>query len=222
MNSELHQNRTDFYTHGLLAVALLLGALILLRVAGFVTASSQARAMAARVDPNGPGVGDVDELLAPARTCAEELKRKNLFVVTPPRQNPVREVLGILGDEVLINDRWYKVGDSVEDAKIVAIDPTKVRIVWEGQEQEFSPIASSGGGGQSERSGPSRPGARPRPAGGPQMVVTGSRGGSPGQAGGGLSREEREKMREQFRNMSPEERQRAREQMRQRIEAGRR
>ncbi|MEN6577389.1 MAG: hypothetical protein ABFD90_13685 [Phycisphaerales bacterium] len=216
MNSEFHQNRTELYVHGLLAVAALLGALILLQVAGFVTASTEARVLAARVDPNGQCVEDVSELLAPARTCAEELKKKNLFIMIPPKQHPVGEVLGILGDEALINGRWYKVGDSVEDAKILAIDPTKVRIAWDGQEKEFSPVESSGGGqGQPERSGPARSGRRPGSADRPQMVVTGSRGGPAGPVGVGRSPEEREKMRQQLRNMSPEERQRAREEMRQ-------
>jgi len=215
MNGEFHQNRTESVSRGLLAVAALLAALTLLRVAGFVTASSQARAIAASVDSNARPLHDVGKLLAPARTCADELKKRNLFVVIPPKENPVGEVLGILGDEALINGQWYGVGDSVGDAKILAIDSTKVRIVWEGQEKEFSPIASSGGPEPSEPSARARSAAKPASARQPQIVVTGSRGGPAGRAQGGLTPEEREKMRQQFRNMSPEERQRAREQMRQ-------
>ncbi len=219
MKSEFHQDKTEFYARGLLAVAILLGALILLRIAGFMASSSEARVMAAKVDPNGQDVDDVSKLLASARTCAEELKKKNLFVVTPPKQHPVSEVLGILGDEALINGQWYKVGDSVGDAKILDIDPTKVRIAWDGQEKEFSPIGSGGSGGRPERSGPARPGERLETGGKAQMVVAGSSGGPPGRVGGQLSPEEREKMRERWQNMSPEERQRAREEMRQRLGA---
>ena len=217
MNSEFHQSRTEFFSRGLLAVAALLAALILLRIAGFVTASSQAQAIAASVDPNAQRADDIGVLLAPARACADELKKKNLFIVIPPKENPVGEVLGILGDEALINGQWYKVGDSVGDAKILAIDPTKVRIIWEGQEKELSPIASSGGPEPSEPSGRVRSAAKPASAGEPQIVVTGSRGGPGGRAGVGLTPEEREKMRQQFRNMSPEERQQARQQMRERL-----
>jgi hypothetical protein len=202
-----------------MAVAVLLGALTFLRVAGFLTAASEARVMAAKVDPNGHNAGtasDMTRLLASARASAQELKKKNLFVVTPPRQHPVREVLGILGDEVLINGKWCKVGDSVGDAKIVAIGPTKVRIAWDGKEKEFSPIGSGGGDGQPERPGPSRPGGRPAPAGKAQTVVTGARGGV-APAGRGLSAGEQDRMRAQWQNMSPEERQRAREETRQRL-----
>ena len=71
-------------------------------------------------------------------------------------------MIGILGREALIGDKWYKVGDSVGDAKIVAIEPTKVKVVWDGQEKEFSPIGSSGGGDR--RGGPGGPsGALPGP-----------------------------------------------------------
>jgi hypothetical protein len=171
------------------------------------------------VDPNAQNVEDVGKLLVGAQTYADELKKKNLFIVIPPKQHPVGEVLGILGEEALINGQWYKVGDSVEDAKIVAIDPTKVRIAWNGQEKEFSPIASTGGEGQPEQSRPARRAERPGSGDGPPVVVTGSRGGSPGQMRAGPSAEEISKMRERMQNMSPEERKRARQEMRQRFEA---
>jgi len=103
----------------------------------------------------------------------------------------------------------------VAEAKIVAIEPTKVKIVWNGQEKEFSPIGSSGGGGRPDQRGPM--GGKPGPGGPPRMVVTGGRGGSGEMPGPGLSREEMEKMREQFKNAAtPEERQRLREAARQR------
>jgi len=222
MKSEFHKDKADFYAKGLVGVAVLLGALTFLRVAGFLATSSEARVMAAKVDPNGSNArapDDVSKLLVSAKASAEELKKKNLFVVTPPRQHPVSEVLGILGDEALINGNWCKVGDSVGDAKIVAIDPTKVRIAWDGQEKEFSPISAAGGGGQAERSGPSRPTGRPAPAGKAPVVAGGARRGAAAQAGPRLSAGERDRTREQWQSMSPEERQRAREEMRQRLGA---
>jgi len=214
-----HYDRTESYTRGLLAVAAMLGALLLLRVAGFVTASAQALAMAVRADPNGRDVTDVGKLLAGAQAYAEELKKKNLFIVVPPKQHPVGEVRGILGEEALINGQWYKAGDSVEDAKIVAIEPTRVRIAWKGQETEFLPIASASVEGGPERSGPPSRGERPGPRRGPTSVTTGSRGGAPGQMQGRPSPEEISKMRERMKNMSEEERRRVRQEMRQRFEA---
>ncbi len=218
MKIESYKDRTEFYTRGLLAVIVLLGALIFLRIAGFLAASSEAQVVAARVDPNGQNSNDVSKLLASAQASAEELKKKNLFVLPTPRQHPVSEVFGILGDEALINGEWHKVGDRVGEAKIVAIEPTKVRIAWDGQEKDFSPIGAGGsGGGPAGRPGPSRPGARPGPPGKAQMVVTGARPGQPGSGPSRLTDEERQRLRERWQNMSPEERQQAREEMRQRL-----
>jgi hypothetical protein len=202
----------------LLAVAALLGALMVLKAAGFVVTSSQVTGAAVRP---GSGTGDANDLkesLTQAKTSAEQLKKKNLFVLPASRQNPVGEVVGILGDEALINDKWYKVGDSVGDAKIVAIEPTKVKVVWDGQEKEFSPIGAGGSGGpargRSERAAPS---SRPGRTGGAPMVIAGERGGAMRGRFNSLSPEERQKMRQQWQSMSPEERQRRREEMRQRF-----
>jgi hypothetical protein len=172
----------------LLAVAALLGALMVLKAAGFVVTSSQVTGAAVRPGGGGGDANDLKESLTQAKTSAEQLKKKNLFVTPAPKQNPVGEVVGILGDEALINDKWYKVGDSVGDAKIVAIEPTKVKVVWDGQEKEFSP-----------------------------MVIAGERGGAMRGRFNSLSPEERQKMRQQWQSMSPEERQRRREEMRQRF-----
>ncbi|MEN6335285.1 MAG: hypothetical protein ABFE01_13630 [Phycisphaerales bacterium] len=223
MKSEFSKDKTDFYAKTLAAATILLGALSFLRIAGFLAASSEVRQMAAKVDPNAQKAGtpaDMGKLLASGKASAEELKKKNLFVKIPPRQNPVSEVLGILGDEALINGKWCKVGESVGDARIVAIEPTKVKIAWDGQEKDFTPIGSGGSGDQSQdRSGPSRSGGRGG-AGNKAQVAAGNARGGPaptGQGGPQLSAEERERMRSQWQNMSPEERQQARQQMRQRL-----
>ena len=220
MKNELNKGKPASYAKALAAAAVVLGALTFLKTAGFLAASSEVRLMAARVGDSAPHTGasaDVGKLLASGRASADELKKKNLFIKTPPRQHPVREVVGILGDEALINGKWCKVGDRVGDAKIVAIEPTKVKIAWDGQEKDFSPIGSVGGGQGSEGPG------SPRPRGGSEgrgPVVTSNANNGPSPAGRGgpqLSEEEREKMRLRFQNMTPEERQQARQQMRQEL-----
>ena len=212
---KLHRDKAKPLTKILVAVAVLLGALILLKIAGFFVSTSQARVLGEQADAARAGVDDLKKLLAETKAAADELKKKNLFVLTMPKQFPVSDVLGIMGQEALINGKWYKVGESVADARITAIEPTKVKLVWNGQEKEFSPIASGGGGGRPEQ--PGAMGGRPGPGGLPRMVVTGGRGGSGEKPGPGFSREEMEKMREQFKNAAtPEEKQRLREAARQR------
>lgn len=195
----------------LLAVALLLGALVLWRVAGFLVAAREAQGMAVRVATAGQAdTGALDGPLAQAKASAEELRKRNLFVASAPRQHPVSEVIGILGNEALINGQWYKAGDSIADAKVLAVEPTKVRIAWDGQEKDFAPIAAGGAGQPPGR--PMPPGAKPGAVAGAQMVVTGGRRGPTG-----LSAEDRERLRGRWPNMSPEERQRFRDEMRERF-----
>ncbi|MCX5645554.1 MAG: hypothetical protein NTZ17_12905 [Phycisphaerae bacterium] len=202
MKIEFHRDKAKPLTKILFAVAVLLGALVFLKI-GFFVSSSNAMMMAAETDPSRAGATDLKTVLAQTKASADEIKKKNLFVPVPANQYPVNEVIGILGREALIGDKWYKVGDRVGDAKIIAIEPTKVKVVWNGQEKEFSPIGSSGSGGRGDGSGPS---GRMSGAG------AGSRRG-PGMAAG-VSSADRDKLRQQFMNASPEERQRLRELMR--------
>lgn len=125
----------------LLGVSAFLGIMILVKVRGFFVASAWAENVVKRaVAQTKPDANDMEEYLAKSKTIAEELKKKNLFVPPQQKKHPVSQVSGILGDEVLINDKWYKVGDKVGGAKIVAIEPTQVKIEWEGKEKVFDPI----------------------------------------------------------------------------------
>ena len=210
MKIEAWKNKTEFLTRTLVAVAALLVAVTFLKV-GFFVNSSNAMMMVAQADPNKAGPDDVKKLLAETKARADEIKKNNLFVPGLGKQNPVTEVIGILGREALIGDKWYKVGDRVGDARIVAIEPTKVKVAWDGKEQEFSPIGSSGAGGRGGPEGLSGRGAGPGGAG--RAGGAGGRRGS-GRGGAGNSAD-MDKLREQWVNASPEEKQRLREEMRQ-------
>lgn len=207
--------RTESLTRILLAVAILLGALTVLKLGCFVSSSNALQA--AQVEPNKAGPDEVKKVMAQSKARVEEIKKNNLFLPAAARQNPVSDVIGILGQEALIGDKWYKVGDSVGDAKIVAIEPTKVKVVWNGQQKEFAPITSTGPGGRGGSAGPS---GRPAgPEGGGRMAAGGARRGGPGPARSGMSADERAKFREQMANASPEERRRMLEEMRQKAGA---
>ena len=99
------------------------------------------------------------------------------------------------------------------DAKILAIEPTKVKVVWNGQEKEFTPISSTGGAGP-QGPGPGPKGGPPKPPGAPMVVTNAPPGSAPGGAMAGMSSEERDRLRERWKDMSPEERQRYRDEMR--------
>ena len=104
---------------------------------------------------------DLDKYLGPTKEKANSLKKNNLFAPPQERRNPITEIRCILGDEAFINNKWYKEGDMVQDAKIVTIEPMQVTIEWDEKTTIFRPldatIASAGPGGRA----PSGPGSPP-------------------------------------------------------------
>ena len=162
-----------------------------------------------------------------------------MFAPPPPKQHPVKEVWGIFGDEVLIKNKWYKVGDTVGDAKVVAIGPTSVKIEWDGKEKVFAPIDAAGPPEPRERKR-AEPPAKEAAKGGAEMVEVQpeprpmfGRGGMEGpgrmrERWESMSEKERERFRtemqerrERFMNMSEAERERFRDEMRERFGGGR-
>ncbi len=184
----------------LLGVSAFLAVLILVKLTGFFTAPAKAELLVKKaVAQNNTDANDMDKYFVEYKKLAKALKENNLFAPPAPKQHPVKEVWGIFGDEVIIRDKLYKLGDMVGDAKIVAIGPTKVTIEWDGKKKTFAPLDA---GSSSQPGGPrgSRATARggpPRPGGGSAQMVTiqsqgrptGGRGGMMGGGmGGGMER----------------------------------
>jgi hypothetical protein len=227
MKLDYPKGRDRFVSIILLGVSGFFVVLVSLKVTGFVTTSARAESLVKNAIEQGkPDAEEMEKRLADSKAIVDDLKKKNLFAPPPPKQHPVKEVMGILGNEAIINGKFYKVGDKIGDAKIVAIDATQVRIEWDGKEKVFSPIgavASSAPGPR--RSG--RPDMPARPAGGRRegaaMVVVGAGARRPGRGRfGSMSEEERERMRARWQSMSEQERQEFRERMRERSGRGRR
>jgi len=196
----------------LLGVSAFLAVLILVKLTGFFTAPAKAELLVKKaVAQNNTDANDMDKYFAKYKALANELKKNNLFAPPPPKQHPVKEVWGIFGNEVLIKDKWYKIGATVGEAKIVAIGPTKVTIEWDGKEKTFAPIDAKG---SSQPGGPrgSRATAKSSESkgGSAQMVAVGSSGRPMGGRGG---MEGFRGMRERFHNMSEAERDRFRAEM---------
>jgi hypothetical protein len=175
MKFDYLKEKKELISFVLLGVSAFLAVLILVKVTGFFTTSAKAEGLVKRaVVQNNTDSKDMDKYFAKYKVLADALKKNNLFAPPPPKQHPVKDVLGILGEEVLINDKWYKVGETVGDAKVVAIGPTEATIEWDGKEKTFAPI---------DAAGPSQPGGPKAPralaeggkAGGghAQMVATG-------------------------------------------------
>jgi hypothetical protein len=225
----------------LLGVSIFLAVLILYKVGSFFAASARAEHLVKMaITQNNTDAKDMEKYFAESKAIANELKRENLFAPPPPKQHPVKEVWGIFGDEVLIKNKWYKVGDMVGDAKIVVIGPTSIKMEWDGKEKAFAPIDAAGPS-QPRGSKRAEPPAKEAAKGGAEMVEVQpeprpmfGRGGMEGRFGGmrerfeNMSEAERERFRaemrerrERFENMSEAERERFRDEMRERFGGGR-
>jgi len=137
----------------LLGASAVFGVLILARIAGFFAGSVRAEGLVKKAaDQSRLNHEQIEDAVAKSCAVADELKKSNLFSPPEARQHPVTSVLGILGDEVLIGDKWYKAGEMVQDARVVAVEPTQVRIEWDGREKIFTPLEATEQSG-SEKSG---------------------------------------------------------------------
>lgn len=187
----------------LLVIAVLLGVLSVAKVSSFYIASARAqRIVRQAVEWNKPDTSAVESQAVRFSLIAEDLKKKNIFWPSAPKEHPVKAVLGIFGNEAYIDGKWYKVGDRIADAKIVAIGASSVTTEWNGKKTVFQPIdaeVSSPPGGP-PGPGPERP--APRPGAGPPErpdrvairpeapPMHGPMGGMPGMGGEGQPSEE--------------------------------
>lgn len=211
----------------LLGVAALLAILTVVKLWDYHSASAEAHSIVGEaVDQDKADPNLVKKNLDGFKKIADAIKKKNLFFEPPAPRHPVSAVLGIMGEEALINDNWYKAGDKIGDAKVIAVEPTQVKIEWNGKETYFAPIASAGGASASSgREGRSRGGESREPR--PERAEMSGPGLERGGRGGDMSEEQRaemrarmEGMRARFENMSPEERESFRNEMRGRFGGG--
>lgn len=168
---------------------------------------------------------EIAKAAPPVEERIKPLQEKNPFFPNPPRPGPP-QCTQILGDAAFFRDRWVKVGEEINGAKVVAIDSTSVTILWEEKEIKQYPFQAQGAdsGPRNSRSGRRR--ERPEVP----STATPTAGTSPqrpqglGDFGGRppwmLSPEERDQMRQRFMNMTPEEREALRNEMRRRFQEG--
>jgi len=143
MNLDYLKQNKELARRALLGISLVLAALTVLRVWQYQTASARARTIVANAA--NKSIADPEAVkgnLMKFTETANAIKKENMFVPPVPKQHPVSAVAGIMGNEALINEKWYKVGDKISDAEVVAIEPTLVRIKWYGEEKTFAPISA--------------------------------------------------------------------------------
>jgi hypothetical protein len=170
----------------LLGFAAFLVLMILVKLIAFSVSSARAeRLIGAAVVQGVSDANAVEKCVSKAKEAAEALKKKNLFSPPQKKEHPVKEVRGIIGSRALINGKEYELGESVGDAKIVAIEPTYVRIEWEGNTKVFAPISAADSGDKEGEANSGDKGGEAKSAEG------GGQGESDDRDRSSLSREER-------------------------------
>ena len=199
----------QFASYIFYAAMMVLAVLMLAKFTGFFVSSARAdKLVIAASELAKTSSNDNKNPPGKSKEIADTLKKRNLFVPAAQKQHPVSEVTGIFGSEALINGNWYREGDNIQDAQIVAIEPAKVRIKWQDQIKTFEPITSGPASGQ----GPMQAGvggaSRPTASSARSTIIQGQPDRGFGRFGG-MSEEQMAQMREmrqRFENMSDSER----------------
>ncbi|MFC1783803.1 hypothetical protein ACFL02_09510 [Planctomycetota bacterium] len=77
--------------------------------------------------------------------AADKLARQNRFIPPPKpktetKAEPPGNCSAIFGDEALVGGKWVKVGDKVSEAVVLAVEPTRVTLRWEGRRITRAPV----------------------------------------------------------------------------------
>lgn len=142
MNIENLKNKQRHLPKALLCLSAALALLIAAKVSAFVRNSEQIR-NDINLTLNCPGRSDenVKKFHAIYTDASDALKSNNLFMTPmPPKINPVTHVTAVFGDEAYISEKWYKVGDKINDAEITNILPNEVTILWNDREAKLKPF----------------------------------------------------------------------------------
>jgi len=201
------KDRSKVVSLALLGVSGLFAVIVVVDVVGFFVTTSQAeRIISKAVDHIGITPDKAAKVFEKSKKTADELKKSNPFAPPPPKpQNPIREV-EILGDSAFIGGKWYKVGDKVADAKILAIEPTCIKYRWQDKEFTLSPWGkgSSKETPKAEDKREVRGSSEPSEAGVKIVNRQGTRQLGSKRSIRGLSRKEREKRRARLRKLRTE------------------
>jgi hypothetical protein len=178
MKAEHPETNTKLIPLLLLGASMVFGTLIYAKTTRFLAEPAWAEGLVRRMgEQDRPNDDQANEAMEKSRETAAALKKENFFSPLGPKQHPVTSVLGILGNEALIGNKWYKAGSRVQDARIVAVEATQVRIEWDGKEKTFAPLRSanqlaSGGTRQFSRSAKSVPSSQGPTRKTPQRITT--------------------------------------------------
>jgi hypothetical protein len=223
MKFDYIKSRQGMISKGLFVFSAFLAGALIFKVAAFGYTSYRLPVELQEAhEQSKPSDEAVEKNLSNWRESGEKLKKDHMFAPPKPKR-PAPTCMGIIGDCALFGDKLYKEGQDVGGGKIVAVGPTDVTILWEGQEKKLVPFSVETKYDSKKTAPPAKPGqAAPvvqvAPAPAQDRRPTSGQGprGQMGLRGGmfNMSPEQMRQARERFMNMSPEERERFRSERR--------
>jgi len=159
VNYDYRKLKAQHFSVVLVGLSVLLAVLIVLKLGSLAWASAHLEK--AKDATKQSSAEDLQAALELSKQRAEALKKKNMFMPPPPKPQPPM-VSGILGEKAFINGKWYKVGQTAAQAKILVIDAASVTIDWQGKEKVLTPMSmpSASKTSQPAAKSPQRPGRK--------------------------------------------------------------
>ena len=151
INFEYLKEKSELVSLVLLGGSVLLIVVAFAKVSKYFMLSAEAKTVITKaIEQNKQQENNVQKSFDEATNLAANLKRNNLFAPQILEQaetvrptNPIREIRGIWDNMAWINDRWYSVGDTIQGARIVAIENQYVTIDFNGRQQNYSTLDAS-------------------------------------------------------------------------------
>ena len=146
MAHEYLKNHRGRIVNGIsLGVAVVVGVLICVRLIAYGTGPIRKLALADRsANEAASDPCSLQRHISQMKELTEKLKPSSLFA--PPAPEPAApQVSSILGRRVLIGGKWYKIGETAAGAKILAIEPSSVKVEWKGEELVLQVVAVASG-----------------------------------------------------------------------------
>ena len=184
MNPQNEKDKHTLFSLGLLALTMLLIGFTAAQVISMTRQTSQGPLLTRETLDQITNGSNTRQYLEDYQAAAKELTQKNMFV--PPPEGPAEpgDCTAIFGDEARIGDRWYKSGDRLGEAEVVAIGPTSVTLLWDGRRITRTPVLRLED--NSRRSSRSNSSSRNRSSGRDNQRNLSYRGGMSRGMGGGM------------------------------------
>ena len=141
MNWQNEKDRKTLYSLGFLALAVLLTGFTAAEVISIARGTGSAPLLTKdTLEQISPDREKIQQYFDDYKTAARQLTRNNMFVPPPDTSEEPGDCTAIFGNEARIGNRWVKTGDRIGAAEVVAVEPTRITLLFEDRRITRSPV----------------------------------------------------------------------------------